>query len=334
MLSYLLHEPKEVLLNLPNLKRVRSEILHHRPDVVLLRSDFFAFTPLLVSRGLGLPAVLEVNSPSSESRIYFDQYLHVPLVTSWIEKWKLRAADQITTVSSVLRDHFVDLHDVAVDKFSVVPNGADLDRFKPQTSPDPEIASRISGGPIVGFVGSFEKWHGPELLREMVLRVAKARPESRFLLVGDGPGRKEVEEQLHSLASRVHFTGRVPHERIPGITALIDVAVMPESNFYGSPLKVIEWMAAGRAIVAPDYGPLCEVIESGKEGLLFRRGQAEDLAAAVIKLVDDPGLRQQLGRSAHRRAQESLSWSHNAARVIDACERAIESHSHKAMRAS
>ena len=326
-LRYPLHEPKRLAWNLPWYRKAGSLIDEQKPDVVLVRSSLLTFSAVLAGQRRGLPVVLEVNSPAAESRQYFDQYFHLPLLPEAIEGWRLRRVDGITTVSTALKQFLVDSYDLQSEKITTVPNGADLVAFRPDTLPDPEWESFSREGTVIGFIGSFKKWHGPELLRDMALRVAEDRPETRFLLVGDGPGREAVEQALHPIAHRTQFTGRVPHDRIPGITALLDVAVMPESNFYGSPLKVIEWMAAGRAIVAPDYGPLCEIIDTGRQGILFERGNVEDLVGAVVKLTDNVELRQGLGEAAHIRAVKSLSWSHNAAKVIDACQRAIERHS-------
>lgn len=326
-LSFYLHEPKKLLSNLPSYRVAAKCLRSQRPDAVLVRNGLLSLSAIVAAKRAGLPLILEVNSPAVESRRYLDQYCHLPRLPEAIERKQLSMADGITVVSTALQEHLIEQYELPPEKFTVVPNGADLDLFRPGSAPDPALESTLGPATIVGFIGSFEKWHGPELLRDMVLRVAEDRPETRFLLVGDGPGREAVEQALHPIADRVQFTGRVPHERIPGITALLDVAVMPESNFYGSPLKVIEWMAAGRAIVAPDYGPLCEIIDTGRQGILFERGNVEDLVAAVVKLTDNAELRQELGEAAHIRAVKSLSWSHNAAKVIDACQRAIEQHS-------
>lgn len=329
-LRFYLHEPKKIWSNLPSYRIAASALDRQQPDAVLVRNELLSLGAIVAAKRHGFPLVLEVNSPAVESRQYLDQYLHLPRLPEAVELKQLTLADGITVVSDSLRAHFLERYGLQPEKFTIVPNGADLSRFRPDSLPDPDLAIAVGEAITVGFVGSFEKWHGPGLLCDMVLRVAAARPESQFLLVGDGPGRKAVEEKLDSLAHRVILTGRVPHNRIPGIVACMDIGVQPESAFYQSPLKVIEWMAAGRAIVAPDYGPLREVIESGREGLLFNPGNAEDLVAAVVKLIDDPGLRQRLGQSAHRRATDSLSWSHNAARVMEACQRAIESRSRRA----
>ena len=112
----------------------------------------------------------------------------------------------------------------------------------------------------------------------------------------------------------------------PGLVASLDVGVMPESNFYGSPLKVIEWMAAAKAVVAPSYAPLTDVIDHGVHGLLFAPGDLSSLVASVIQLIDEPHLRHSLGRAAAARVRAELTWTDNARRVLSACEAARQRH--------
>lgn len=319
-----LHEPKELAWNARYLA-LETELLEStRPDVMLVRDHMLTVSCVGVARRLELPLVIELNAPAEESRIYFHEYFHLPLVPEWLEAWKLRRADAVTVVSSALRDHIVTRYSLPATKITVVPNGADLERFSPSVPRDCEFLSAFGEHPVVGFVGSFQGWHGSNLLTRLITRVAAARPAVRFLLVGHGPDAPAVREETRHLGDRVRFTGRVPHERVPGLVSCLHVAVMPESNFYGSPLKVIEWMASGRGIVAPAYGPLEDVIQSEVHGLLFPPRNADALVESVLRLLDDPALARKLGEAAAARARSSLSWTDNARRVLAACEKAAQ----------
>ena len=322
---FYLHEPKQLLLNLPHILRLRRSLEECEPDVLLLRTHLLTFSPLLAGRSLGLPLVLEINAPVLEKKTYGGHYLRLPLLPEAVERWNCRHADMITTVSSTLADYLRSTHELPGSKVIVVPNGADLELFGAHVAADRELSEEIpDDSPVVGFVGSFHKWHGPEILADMILRVSRSRPEVFFLIVGDGPGRQEVLDKVGSLGPRVVFMGSVPHARVPGLVAAIDIGVMPESNFYGSPLKVIEWMAAGKAVVAPAYGPLTDVIEDGVDGLLFPPQDTDALVAAVVRLIDDPEYRKTVGGQAATRVATTLTWRHNAARVMEACQHAVE----------
>jgi glycosyltransferase involved in cell wall biosynthesis len=361
-----LHEPKELVWNA---LYVRHELARlgagQRPDVLLVRDHNLTASTVLVAARLGLPLVYEINAPAAELALYFDEHVHLPLAAGWLEGIKLRRADAVITVSTALREHLVDRHRLrgrAADKIAVVPNGADLAAFRPDTEPSP-LARRLlgpdagagggadvgagasvgadadagasaaagangngggrrAGEAVIGFVGSFQKFHGIELLVDMALRVAELRPRVRFLLVGDGPGAAPARRRLAPLGERVVATGAVPHSEVPGLVAAFDVGVLPETSFYACPLKVIEWMAAGRAVVAPAYGPLAEVLEDGEEGLLFPPRDLPALVGAVLRLVDHPPLRRHLAAAAAARAGTSMSWTDNARRVVAVLDRA------------
>lgn len=321
-LRKLLHEPKRLLLNVAYLPRELRLLRACRPDVVLARDDLLTVSFVLSARRLGLPLVIEKNGPVLEFRLY-GHYRHLPYLPESWEGWKLRQADRVTAVSSALRGYLADTHRLPDSKFSIVPNGADPEVFHPEVRSDSRLPHELLENPVVGFVGSFKSWHGPDLLARMAVELGTARPSCHFLFVGDGSKLEEVKRRTESLGPRIHFTGNVPHERVPGLVAAFDIAVMPESNFYGSPLKVIEWMAAGKAVVAPRYGPLEELIQDGVEGMLFAPGDLDSLVRALLTLYDQPDLRCSLGRAAISRVRASLTWRHNAERMVSACGLAL-----------
>jgi glycosyltransferase involved in cell wall biosynthesis len=319
LLARYLHEPKELIWNVRYISRGTRLLRSQAPDVLLVRDPLLNVSCVPIARQLGLPLALEVNAPAAERDLYFSEHLHLPFVARWTEAYKLRHADAVTVVSTSLKDHLVVEYGIPGEKITIAPNGADLELFHPAVQPANDVAPRGSG-PVVGFVGSFRKWHGTDLLAGMIREVGAARPHVRFLLVGDGPEADALRAATDGLRERVVFTGRVPHERVPALVAALDIGVMPHSNFYGSPLKVIEWMAAGRAIVAPDLPPLRDVIVNGTEGLLFPPRDGVALTRSVLRLVDDPPLRSRLGAAAANRARSSLSWQHNARLILSACE--------------
>jgi len=322
-LSRYLHEPKELLWNLPYTWAEMRLLRRLRPDVLLVRHHTLTASCVPVARVLGLPLVLELNAPAAESREYFSQYAHLPWVADWLEGYKVRAVDGVTVVSSSLADYIVARHAVARDRILVNPNGADPEKFHSDTPADPQVALLSRGGPVVGFVGSFHPWHGAPLLCKVVRLVAALRPRVAFVLAGDGLEAEEARRLASELPHQVLWLGRVPYERIPSLVAAFDVGLMPESNVYGSPLKVLEWMCAGRAVVAPRYRPLEDVIESGVHGLLFPPGDERALIQALLQVIDNGDLRARLGSAAAARVRLSFTWLENAHRVLDLCAKVL-----------
>ncbi len=215
VLARYLHEPKALLANAWYLRReVRCLREGGRPDVLLVRDEPLAASSVLAAAYLRLPLVYEMNAPAAELALYRDEYLHLPAAAAGLEALKLRRADAVVTVSAALRRHLLDQHrvaptpDLAADKIVAVPNGADLTRFRPLTPASP-LAQRLlaaaaaegARGPVIGFAGSFQKFHGIDLLIEMMLAVGATRPAARFLLAGDGPGAARVRQGVAPLGA-------------------------------------------------------------------------------------------------------------------------------------
>ena len=126
------------------------------------------------------------------------------------------------------------------------------------------------------------------------------------------------------LGERVHFTDRVPHQRVPGLVRRMDIGVLPDTGFYCCPLNVLEWMAAGLAIVAPRYECLHDIMADRREGLLFEPKNLDALVESVLSLLLDEERRTALGAAASKRVQEHLTWKDNAARMIELCQYAMD----------
>src|SRR5204863_8855910 len=197
----------------------------------------------------------------------------------------------------------------------VVPNGVNPDRFAPNQKPSlPTAAESLT----VGFAGSMKPWHGLENLLEAFARLHQRLPASRLLLVGDGSGREPLAAaaSARGLGKAVQFTGAVPANEVPGLLASMDVAVAPYPNlpnFYFSPLKVYEYMAAGLPVVVSNIGQLGKLINHGVNGLLVPAGDAGALAHALVRLRNEPLLRARLGEAARACILHEHTWE----KVVD-----------------
>jgi glycosyltransferase involved in cell wall biosynthesis len=136
-----------------------------------------------------------------------------------------------------------------------------------------------------------------------------------------------VRRITQPIADRALFLDRVPHARVPSIVRALDIGVLPETAYYCCPLKILEWMAAGIAVVAPRYEAIRELIEDGANGALFTPGSIDALVEQVDGLLAQPERRQRLGANAAAHVRRSLTWRHNAERVIEVCQTAI-AHRH------
>ena len=142
---------------------------------------------------------------------------------------------------------------------------------------------------------------------------------ANLLVVGDGPGRADLERRAQELgvAERVWVTGLAERHALAGYISHFDIALQPEVTAYASPLKLFEYMALARAIIAPDAPNIREILTHGADALLFEPNNPDSLAAAIRALVGDAGLRQRLGAgAADKIAREDISWRRNARRAV------------------
>jgi glycosyltransferase involved in cell wall biosynthesis len=175
-------------------------------------------------------------------------------------------------------------------KCVVVPNCVDLERFSPRVSPDP-VRRELGLDPRHPVIGTVSRLHetrkGVAYFLEMAALVGREVPQARFVIVGDGSLRGDLERQARNagIAERVIFTGQ--RADVPALLAAMDVFVMP-SLYEGGPYTVLEAMAMGKAVVSTPVGLVPDAVEPGVSGLLVPLADGAALAGAVRRLLDDP----------------------------------------------
>jgi glycosyltransferase involved in cell wall biosynthesis len=314
-----LRELEELAYNVAFLKAARRR---PRPDLIYQRHTAFNVVGAVLSRLWRVPFVLEFNS----SEVWKGRYwggVRLLGVASLVEDVNLRAADRIVVVSSPLRDSLV-AQGVPGAKVLVNPNAVEPARFLPDER-NQALRTEIgvaADAPLVCFSGTFGVWHGIPTLAKTLPKLLATRPEVRVVLLGDGPLRHLVE----GLDERILLPGLVPYAAVPGYLAASDILVAPHGaqadggEFFGSPTKLFEYMAAGRAIVASAVGQIGDVLEDDRNALLVPPDDPDALCQAIVRLVDDPGLRARLGAAAREAAVAEHTWRHNAERLLAALE--------------
>jgi glycosyltransferase involved in cell wall biosynthesis len=249
------------------------------------------------------------------------------VVLAGIEKRLLRWADCLTVVSAAIKDTLVRIG-IDEEKIHVVHNGVDLRKFDCHSEPDRVIKEYdLEGKFVVGFVGSFARYHGVEMLVRLAKSLRQRCGNIVFLLVGrnfHGPEDPMAVILKEGLSEAFTFTGEVPHATIPPLIAAMDIGLIPDSNTYGSPMKLFEYMAMRKAVVAVDVPPIREVIKHGQTGILFERGNIGQAEEWIEKLIVDEELRYKLGRQAYLQVVRSHTWARNAERIVQIATAMIE----------
>ncbi|HKO27657.1 MAG TPA: glycosyltransferase [Solirubrobacteraceae bacterium] len=224
-----------------------------------------------------------------------------------------RRADAVVAVSPTDRLRMIELERIPPGKVVYVPNGI------PDGSPgDPEFVRRELGltpsDSVVGTVCGLRPEKELETALRALARLAPHRPGLRFLVVGDGLERPRLERLASELGVPATFLGHRSNEEVPDLLAAMDVLVL-SSRFEGMPLAVLEWMAAGKAIVASRVGGIPTMVEEGKEALLVPPRDHVSFADAIGRLLDDPAERKRLGKAAQRRQRAQFRFDQTIAQL-------------------
>jgi glycosyltransferase involved in cell wall biosynthesis len=253
-------------------------------------------------------------------------------VARWAAQKSYQLADQIITVSAPTKKNLVQNWGVTAEKISVIPNGVNVSLFnQPVDTARVRAEVGVGDAPVIMFVGGFQMWHGLDKLLQAVAVVANILPEVRLLLVGDGPARPFVEENIRrlDLSKRVTITGFQPHARIPQLLAIANVVTVPypklPQEMWFSPLKLYEYMAAGKAIIASSAGQIKHVIRHDENGLLVTPGDVTELAEACLHLLQNKAEQVRLGENARQEAEAEHAWSRQIEQLEQVYEAALRS---------
>lgn len=300
-------------------------IVDDPPDLIYQRYARFGWAGVVASLRTGRPLFLEYNGSEAWVGRHWDHVGMLDLLARY-ERLNLDAAARIFVVSDVERLN-LERAGVEANKIIVNPNGVDTVTFRPgiggyRVRDELGLAGDET---LVGFVGSFGPWHGVLTLVEAIKEIPVST-DIRFLLVGSGSLLAQVKQLLadEEQKGRVIFTGAVDHEQVPRLLDACDVLASPhipladDTEFFGSPTKIFEYMAMGKGIVASRLGQIGEVLSDGESALLVQPGSARELTEAILRLAESREMREHLGENARRQAIERHTWKRNAQNVLDA----------------
>ena len=295
-----------------------------QPDFIYERYSLWGMTGMWLAKKLRIPVVLEVNAPLVYEQQKYRASMTFPLLARRVERHIWKKADMVIAVSELLRGR-LQRCGVESRRIQVLPNAVDPLLFQPD-SKGGELRRQLNldGHFTVGFVGTFRPWHGVDFLLTAFEDLHRSDPKTHLLLVGDGPLRSRLEEQARNagLEKAVTFAGKIAHHDVPKYIAAMDVAVAPYpalDEFYYSPIKLFEYMASGRAVVASRVGQIAEFLADGETGLLFEPGDSADLLRCLAKVRTDPTLGCELGGKAGKACRE-YTWTRNVTKVIELVE--------------
>lgn len=310
------YELLELGYNIPAYLRLRRAWRRFQPDFIYERHNLYFLAGIWLKRAKRVPLLLEVNAPLARERMTHGG-LGMPGLAQALERKVWKTADHVLPVTAVLGAE-IERAGVAAQKIEVICNAIDPAKFFRDERAAGAAKARfgLEDRIVLGFTGFVREWHGLDLIVD-----ALGRPETRnahLIVVGDGPAIGALKAQAADLgvSDRVTFAGLVSREEVGDYVAAFDIALQPRCVEYASPLKLFEYMARGKAIVAPDQRNIREVLDAETSALLFDPASPAAMLAAITRLIDDRQLRERLGAAAADSiSARGYTWRQNAARV-------------------
>jgi len=300
--------------------KLKDAVIRHNPDFLYERYNLYMSAGVWIKKRFKLKMLLEVNAPICDERIKYDG-LALKSFARWTERYAWKNADFVLPVTNVLAN-LIKRENVPSEKIQIIPNGINRDKFSQLLSTaEAKAKLGLDGVIVLGFTGFMRDWHGLDRLIDILAKDDSVK--KHLLIVGDGPARKSIEEKAkkYNVQDRVTITGIVKRDDIIHYVSAFDLALQPDVVSYASPLKLFEYMALGRAIIAPETDNIKEVLTQNVDALLFDKDNRDDFVNKVVELCENSELRTKIGEGARKTILEhKYYWEHNAQRVISLAE--------------
>ncbi len=297
-------------------RRLKRAYLDFQPDVLYERYNLFLMAGRKLKKKFGVPFLLEINAPLVQER-QIHGGLRFKSLANWCERSVWRAADAALPVSAPLA-RIVEQAGVVPARICIIPNGVNLQRFSASQNNDKTRAELgFEGAIILGFTGFMRPWHGLDRVIQLIDERWRGL-NVRLLIVGDGPIRADLEAQAKRLGveDRVKITGVAPRDQVERFVSIFDIALQPSAVSYASPLKIFEYMALDRAIIAPDQENIRDIVSHGVSAYLFDPDDENAFSSALDILCHDEKLRTRLGKGARAQIEtRGFTWDENAKKI-------------------
>jgi PEP-CTERM/exosortase A-associated glycosyltransferase len=314
-------------------ERILQIAAQEKPDILHAHSPVLnGFPALKAGRKLNLPVVYEIRAFWEDAAVDHGTYTEGSWkyrLTQSLETKVCRQVDHVGVLCEGLKNDLIS-RGIPAKKITPVYNGVNPDDFK-SVPPDAEFQTKwdLNDKTVIGFIGSFYRYEGLDLLVKAFAKIAAERENAVLLFVGGGEMAQELKILAESLgvADRLIMPGRIPHERVPGVYAMIDVLAYPRYSMrlteLVTPLKPLEAMAMGKPLIASDIGGHRELILNNETGLLFKAGDVDRLAASLMKILNDSDLRETLKKQGPLWVRKNKTWDKTTEVYIDIYNRLL-----------
>ncbi len=313
-------------------RRLQQIIPKVKPDILHAHSPALnGVAMVLIGKKFAIPMVYEVRGFWEDAAISHGTSQQGSLrykLARAMETWVLKHVDAVTCICEGIKNDLI-TRGITKDRITIIPNAVDLGSFQAIAHRDSKLESvlGLKNKLVIGFVGSFYAYEGLKLLLDAMPSMLEQYPELRLLLVGGGQDADSLMAKAEQMGieKQVVFTGRVPNEHVTRYYSLMDILCYPRLPMRltetVTPLKPLEAMAQQKLVIASDVGGHLELIKDGKTGILFKAGDADDLARKVLYMLDNRKEWRKLLSAARKFIEQERTWSKSVARYTEVYEK-------------
>jgi glycosyltransferase involved in cell wall biosynthesis len=309
-------------------RQIEAQLLkfieQEKPDLIYERSCYGMGSGMRAAEKMNIRYVVEMNAPYPEEKVLMQGKSLLQHLGIRHEKKQVRQAHRTIVVSTAMKSYLIRKTQVNPNKIVVVANAVNPAHIQFNATRQMQIRNDYgltSTHTVFGFVGSIFPYHGVDIMIESFSALEKDYIDARMLIVGDGEILPHLQKRVAqlNLQEKVFFTGNVPHTEVYDYLSVMDVTVMARSNWYGSPVKIFEYGAMQKAIIAPRVIPVTDVMENEIDGLLIEAHE-KDLTNSMRFMLNNPSERQRMAVNFHSKVMREHTWQRVAERILESCQ--------------
>jgi glycosyltransferase involved in cell wall biosynthesis len=297
------------------------KMIAKRPDALLVRHSIVNFGFVLPAQIFKIPFMLRVDADPVEEMRLDSRYIPPVYLTLFerLQKYVFAKATILTVIHPAVKRGLVNRYNLEPDKIKVIKNGVDTELFKPVDQEQSRLALNLAPSlRYLTFVGHVWPWHGVDYVIKAIPYLRELRDDFKIAIVGEGPYLGDIVElaKEHGVEDKVDFVGEAPREQISYWLGASDICLLPAKmvrSHPGDPVKMYEYMACGKPIIAADVEGYGDFVEENELGISVDFTDSEQLAIAMDSLLkEDLSVYRENNR---RVAVNNHQWKHIVERV-------------------
>lgn len=310
---------------------LRDFIIKGMPDFIYTRDMVYNILLPFFCRITRIPLLIEVNSILTDELEMIDKGRFEIGLIKLCQRLNFRLANGIISVTDGIKNVLVERYKIPASKMAVISNGTDAEHFRPIPQEEAREKTGLEKDKrYVGFVGSCYPYHDIPTLINAAPAIIERYPDVRFVIVGEGVARKEWEGMVREkgITDYFIFTGYKPYEIIPYYINAFEVCVAPftierNQNIGISPMKLFDYLACGKAVVGSDIREAGDILKTMNIGATVLPEDAKALAEAIIKLMENPNIRKEMGERGRELVLKEFTWEAKVKEIMSFAKRFI-----------